>query len=76
MNRNAYRGDYYINLTQLIICGLLLVIESAGVVIDIILMLIDWKIKPTTGHLCVALFFAFAAYVIFRIVYKEFKEER
>ena len=76
MKRNAYRGDYYINLTQLIICGLLLAIEFGGAVIDIILLLFDWKIKPTMGHFYMTLFFTFASYVLFHIVYKEFKEER
>ena len=76
MKRNSYRGDLFLNLTQLIICGLMFVCAIGSLIAVLVLQFVIYEPKPTLSHIVVNAIFTLFTYVLLLIVYKEFKEER
>lgn len=69
MKKFIFRGDLYLSLTQVIICGLMLVCSTIGLVTNIVI---------NSSFLAVAVWAAFVigSYSMLRIVYKEYKDEK
>ncbi|MBQ8709395.1 MAG: hypothetical protein IJ550_02270 [Bacteroidaceae bacterium] len=69
MKKIAYRGDLFLNLTQLILCGMMF----ASTVIGFIGNLVK---NPSFFGLSMWFVFAVGAYIILRIVWREYKNEK
>lgn len=76
MKRNSYRGDLFLNFTQLIICGLMLFCAVGSLIAVLVLQLVKYEPKPTLSHIVVNGIFTLFSFVLYCIAYKEFKEEK
>lgn len=69
MKKFIYRGDLYLNIMQIIISGVMIACSIIGLVTNIV-------INPSFLGAAVWTIFILGSYIMLRIVYKEFKEEK